>query len=103
MSYMKALLHFNDYRDAFDTMYGGHQIFDVTILDEAIESVAKVLAGTDAKFEMTGMGGRTVLYSEARVITPDGHGARADGKRFNMSYVPSKLTDREPEPRILKL
>lgn len=90
VEYMRALLHFNEFRDEFDVMYGGHQIFDADILDEAIETVARVIAGTDDKFPKPDTrDGRTVLYAAAR--RAEGHGVRLDGKRFNMSYTPEKV------------
>ncbi len=45
-------------------MYGGHEITDTTIIDEAIETVAKVLAGTDARCERPEMLGTPVLYAK---------------------------------------
>ena len=60
-------------------MYGGHEIYDSSILDEAIETVSKVIDGTDAKCERTGMFGTPVYYAAQK------------GKRFNMSYLPDKI------------
>jgi len=45
--YLGNLLHFRAFKDAFDIMYGGHQIMDPCTIDEGIETCAKVLAGTD--------------------------------------------------------
>ena len=45
-----------------------------------------MIAGTDDKFQATGMMGTPVLYAAAR----NADGSRADGKRFNMSYDPAK-------------
>ena len=86
-SYMKSLLRLKGRQDEFDIMYGGHEIFDPTIIDEAIEMVAKVIAGDDDKFSATGMLGAPVLYAAARNVD----GSRVDGKRFNMSYVPGNI------------
>ena len=88
ISYMRNLLHLKEHQQEFDRMYGGHEIFDASLVDEAIETVAKVVAGTDARCERTGMTGGPVLYAAEKV--KDGY-ERADGKHFNMSYVPSKV------------
>ncbi len=86
ITYMKSLLRLKELQEEFDIMYGGHEIFDPTIIDEGIETAAKVIAGTDDKFQATGMMGTPVLYAAAR----NADGSRADGKRFNMSYDPAK-------------
>ena len=88
ISYMRNLLHLKEHQQEFDRMYGGHEIFDASLVDEAIETVAKVVAGTDARCERTGMTGGPVLYAAEKV--KDGY-ERADGKHFNMSYIPSKV------------
>ena len=80
-------------------MYGGHEIFDPSIIDEAIETVARVLAGTDDHFERPGMLGGTVYYAAAKV--KDGY-ERADGKRFNMSYLPSRVNIPEEKNQVIR-
>ena len=80
-------------------MYGGHEIFDPGIIDEAIETVAKVIAGTDDKYPAAGMLGTPVLYAAAR----NADNSRADGKRFNMSYLPDRIIDKEPAGQSIKL
>lgn len=92
ISYMKALLRLKACQDRFDKMYGGHEVFDASIVDEAIETVGRVIAGTDDHVERTGILGYPVCYAAEKV--KDGY-ERADGKRFNMSYLPGKI--REPE------
>ena len=72
-------------------MYGGHEIFDPSIIDEAIETVAEVIAGTDDKLSATGMMGTPVLYAKAKNID----GRRIDGKRFNMSYLPESIAGQD--------
>lgn len=89
ISYMRALLHLKEHQGRFDRMYGGHEIFDASIVDEAIETVGKVIAGTDDHEEKNGIMGSPVFYAAEKV--KDGY-ERADGKRFNMSYVPDKLS-----------
>ena len=100
MSYLRALLHLKDHQAEFDMMYGGHEIFDPSIVDEAVEAVAKVLAGTDDRCERTGIMGGTVYYAAEKV--KDGY-ARKDGKHFNMSYVPEKILGREEEKHVIRL
>ena len=88
ISYMESLLRLKKRQSEFDTMYCGHEVFGSAVLDEAIETVARVIAGTDAKCERTGLMGGKVLYAAEKI--KDGY-ERVDGKRFNMSYVPEKL------------
>ena len=88
ITYLRNLLHLKEHRQEFDMMYGGHEIYDASLVDEAIETVAKVVAGTDDRCERTGMMGGTVYYAAEKV--KDGY-ERVDGKHFNMSYVPSNI------------
>ena len=98
--YMKSLLRLKEHQAEFDMAYGGHEIFDRTIVDEGIETVARVVAGTDDKCERTGMMGQPVLYAAEKV--KDGF-ERADGKRFNMSYLPEKVHGNAPENQVITL
>lgn len=88
IEYMRTLLSLKERQSEFDKMYGGHEILDTSIIDEAIETVAKVIAGTDDKCERMGMMGIPVLYAAEKV--KDGY-ERVDGKRFNMSYLPERI------------
>ena len=78
---MKSLLHLKAHQSEFDRVFGGHEITDRTIVDEGIETVARVLAGTDDRCERLGMMGQPVLYAAQKV--KDGY-PRVDGQRFNM-------------------
>ena len=98
-AYLNSLLRLKEHQSAFDMMYGGHEIFDPGIIDEAIETAAKVIAGTDDKCPATGMLGTPVLYAAAR----NADNSRADGKRFNMSYLPDRIIDKEPARQSIKL
>lgn len=98
--YMLSLLNLRKRQGEFDMMYGGHEIFDASILDEAIETVGRVLAGTDDRIQRTGMFGQPVLYAAAKV---EGGYARADGKRFNMSYLPDKVWADAPKRQVITL
>ena len=100
ISYLRNLLHLKEHQKEFDKMYGGHEIFDASIVDEAIETVAKVVAGTDDKCERPGMMGGTVFYAAEKV--KDGY-PRVDGKHFNMSYVPEKVAVPEETRQIIRL
>ena len=97
--YLKSLLHLKEHQAEFDVMYGGHEVMEISIIDEAIESVAKVVAGTDDKCERTDMMGTPVFYAAAK---KPGEYARVDGKRFNMSYVPSKIFGEAQEKQSIK-
>ena len=88
ISYMRNLLHLKEHQPEFDMMYGGHEVFGPSLVDEAIETVAKVIAGTDDRCERTGILGGPVFYAAEKV--KDGY-ERVDGKHFNMSYIPSQV------------
>ena len=88
IDYMRNLLRLKEHQHEFDQMYGGHEIFDASLVDEAIETVAKVVAGTDDRCERTGILGGPVFYAAEKV--KEGY-ERVDGKHFNMSYIPSKV------------
>ena len=100
ISYLRALLHLKDHQAEFDMVYGGHEIFDPSIVDEGIETVAKVVAGTDDRCERTGSMGSPVYYAAEKV--KDGY-ARKDGKHFNMSYIPGKVLGPEKKKQVIRL
>ena len=99
-SYMQSLLHLKARQGEFDMMYGGHEVFDASLVDEAIETVAKVLAGTDDKCQRMGMMGQPILYAAEKI--PNGY-PRVDGKHFNMSYNPDRVWAREEEKQTITL
>lgn len=98
--YLENLLRFKAHQHKFDTCYGGHEIFDATIVDEGIETAARVVAGTDDKYELTGLMGGPVLYAAAKI---KGQYERADGKRFNMSYLPTRVQGKAPAQKVITL
>ena len=98
--YMQSLLHLKARQGAFDRMFGGHEVFDSSLVDEAIETVAKVLAGTDDKCQRTGMMGKPILYAAEKV--QNGY-PRADGKHFNMSYRPENVWAKRPAHQTITL
>ncbi len=100
ISYLRALLRLKEKQDGFDKMYGGHEIFDSSIVDEAIETVSRVIAGTDDHVEQTGMMGYPICYAARKV--KDGY-ERADGKHFNMSYIPGRILEPENKARVITL
>ena len=98
-SYMKGLLKLQKRKGDFDKLYCGHEVQDFSIIDEGIETVARVIAGTDDRYEAIGMLGKPVLYAAKKV--KDGY-ERADGKKFNMSYDPARAFLEEPKNQIIK-
>ena len=98
-SYMKSLLHLKEHQAEFDKMYGGHEILDPTIIDEAIETVGRVLAGTDDRIETDGLLGGKVFLAAERV--KDGY-ERKDGKHFNMTYLADRVFVSEEKNRVIK-
>ncbi len=97
-TYLENLLHLKEHQAEFDMMYGGHEISDASLVDEAIETVARVVAGTDAKCERTGMMGSPVFYAAEKV--KDGY-ERVDGKHFNMSYLPGNILCPDSKKQII--
>lgn len=97
--YLQSLMRLKRRQKDFDMAYGGHEIFSASIVDEAIETVARVVAGTDDKCQRIGMEGKPVLYAAEKVR--DGY-ERADGKHFNMSYRPDKIAASETKCRVIK-
>ena len=100
LSYLRALLHLKAHQSEFDMMYGGHEILPPSIIDEAIETVSRVVAGTDARCERPGIMGGTVPYAAEKV--PGGY-ARVDGKHFNMSYNPEMVLGPEETKQVIRL
>lgn len=99
ISYMRSLLHLKESQGKFDKMYGGHEIFDSSIVDEAIETVGRVLAGTDDRVETTGMMGYTVCYAAKKIA---GGYEREDGRHFNMTYLPDRILETEGSSHAIK-
>ena len=97
-TYLKNLLHFKQYRDRFDTMYGGHQVLPASVIDEGIELCARVIAGTDDREKVPGMFGRITTYGAKHGSSPI---TRADGKLFNMCYNPDKLSEEKEKVRVI--
>ena len=95
--YIENLKRLKTYAPRFDMMYGGHEIFDPSIIDEGIETAASAIAGTDDKCEAKGITGNDILYAARR----NEDGSRADGKRFNMSYVPEKITGEVSDNQVI--
>ena len=98
-SYMKSLLKFQKRKGDFDKLYCGHEVLEPSIIDEGIETVARVIAGTDDRYEAIGLLGTPVLYAAAKV--KDGY-ERADGKLFNMSYDPAHAFIEEPKNQVIR-
>ncbi len=98
-TYLENLLHLKEHQQEFDMMYGGHEVFDASLVDEAIETVARVVAGTDAKCVRPGMMGNQVFYAAEKV--KDGY-ERVDGKHFNMNYLPEKVLIPEEKKQVIR-
>ena len=96
--YLENLKRLKTFASRFDMMYGGHGIFDSSIIDEGIETASRVVAGTDDKCKDTGITGNIICYAAKR--NEDGNG-RADGKRFNMSYDPSRITGEDLRKQVI--
>ena len=98
-AYRENLIRLKSYQDRFDMMYGGHEIFDPTIIDEGIETAQRVIDGTDDKYIANGIMGTDTYYAAAKV---EGGYERADGKRFNMTYIPDKIVGEDDRRQVIE-
>lgn len=96
--YLQNLIRLKVFQSEFDTMYGGHEIFDNTVIDEGIETAARVVAGTDDHYEAQSPLSGKVYYAGAKI---DGAYERRDGKHFNMSYIPEKIALKPKSRRVI--
>ena len=96
--YLQNLIRLKGIQNRFDMMYGGHEIFDPTIIDEGIETAERVIEGTDDKYIAKGIMGTDTVYAAAKI---DGAYERADGKRFNMTYMPDKINGTDNHRQII--
>ena len=97
--YLKNLIRLKGISDRFDMMYGGHEIFDPTIIDEGIETAQRVIDGTDDKFIGKGISGNDTYYAAAR---KEGAYERSDGKRFNMTYIPDRIIGEDDSKQVIR-
>lgn len=95
--YYEYLKHFASFRGEFDHLYGGHEDFDLSVIDEGLELVERVLAGTDDREESNNMG-RKCLYGANHKKVGKG---REDGKSFNIAYLAENVRRGEKKPRVL--
>lgn len=98
-AYRENLIRLKSYQDRFDMMYGGHEIFDPTIIDEGIETARRVIDGTDDKYVAKGIMGTDTYYAAAKV---EGGYERADGKRFNMTYIPDRIVGEDDRRQVIE-
>lgn len=98
-AYRENLIRLKTYQDRFDMMYGGHEIFDPTIIDEGIETAQRVIDGTDDKYVAKGIMGTDTYYAAAKV---EGGYERADGKRFNMTYIPDRIVGEDDRRQVIE-
>lgn len=93
--YLESLHHFKTFQSAFDIGYGGHEVLQPSIIDEAIELCGRVLAGTDDHYP-SNMFGTDCFYGAVRE-----NKKRVDGKYFNIAYVNESVRKAKPAPRML--
>jgi len=96
--YLENLKRLKTYTPRFDMMYGGHEIFDSSIIDEGIETAAKVIAGTDDKVKETGMTGKDICYAYKK----NDDGSNEGGHRFNMSYDPERIVGDDVRGKVIR-
>ena len=97
-TYKKSLLRLLERKSEFDKMYCGHEVVEPSIIDEGIETVDRVLAGTDDHYVASGIFGTPVIYAAARL---ENCSRRVDGKKFNMSYNPERAFLPDPKKQTI--
>ena len=95
--YYEFLQHFKTFQPRITHLYGGHEDFDNTIIDEALKLTRRVLDGTDDREERSNMG-RPALYGARH--NPNGKG-REDGHDFNIAYTLENLHKKPKTQRVL--
>jgi glyoxylase-like metal-dependent hydrolase (beta-lactamase superfamily II) len=86
--YRESLLRFKTFQPHFDTMWGGHGLWEVPkiIIDEALELCDEILAGTDDAVGSEHLG-RPCFYGKQK----DARFKRLDGKLANIAYAKDKV------------
>ncbi len=95
--YLENLKRLKTYVPRFDMMYGGHEVFDPSIIDEGIETATKVIEGNDDKHEINGLTGKLICYAYKK----DQDGVNEGGHRFNMSYDPKNITGEDKRKQVI--
>ncbi len=99
--YLAGLLHLRRYTDGIRYLFGGHEDFPASIIDEGIELCRRILAGTDDHAEYVvpfPPGSKTKVLFGARMSS---FYRRVDGKDMNVQYSADSLHSGEKGPRVL--
>lgn len=90
--YRESLEHLRSFADSYDVLWGGHGGVSVpkTIVDEAVELCAEIMAGTDDQLPGDFMGW-TALYAKAK----DEAFRRLDGGLANIAYSRDRIWKRQ--------
>ena len=97
--YMESLLYFKKFQPDFDIIYAGHDIIQPSAIDEGIELVGRVLAGSDDKSVLNDPRRGSVTYAAKH---REGTMLRADGKYFNMCYNPERILFEGEDAQVIK-
>ena len=99
-TYLAGLRHLRRHTDGIKYLFGGHEDFPATIIDEGIELCERVLNRTDdAKeytFDFVGRQMTALFAAEMKSFY-----RRTDGKDMNMQYSPDNLFTKPIPPRII--
>ncbi len=95
--YYENLKHFKTFQPRITHLHGGHEDFGPEVIDEGLELVERVLAGTDDREESANFG-RPCLYGARH--RKEGKG-REDGGSFNIAYLAAHVKKAPAGPRVL--
>lgn len=98
--YLEGLRHLRKYTDGIKYLFGGHEDFPATIIDEGIELCEKVLARTDDCKEYTFdfVGRKVTAIFAAEMVS---FYRRTDGKDMNMQYSLDNIYKKDIPARVL--
>lgn len=99
--YLAGLLHLRKYTDDIKYLFGGHEDFPATIIDEGIDLCRRVIAGTDdrVEYEVPFPGGRTIKALFGAKMKS--FYRRVDGKDMNLQYRPDNVQFTGKKKRVI--
>lgn len=99
--YLEGLIHLRRFADDIQYLFGGHEDFPATIIDEGIELCKRVIEGTDDRVEYVipfppGKQSKVLFAAKMKSFY-----RRVDGKDMNMQYRLDNIYFAGKKPRVL--